>query len=304
MPEPERERRRVCLLAAVLAVALLPCGCGFEAAPPAPALRPPSKPFTGIELAYASGSPSQKLDVYLPHQGAGPFPVVVWMHGGGLRVGDKRVILHERTSPPPRPAGRNGPYQAQVPDIEALNAMGFAVVSLNYRLGPDMWSAALPALRDAKAAIRFLRANASTYNLDGSRIAAWGNSAGGYLAAMLGTTGDQATDFDDPALGNADVSSAVQAVIVWFGAEDRLPGRFGLALYIPGARTLPPFLIANGDADPVISPAQARRLHEALLEAGGTSTLSILPGAGHEDPAFTATQMKPALEFLQRALGR
>ncbi len=221
-----------------------------------------------------------------------------------LRVGDKRSILTRYDGPPPRPAGPHGPYQVQVPDIDALHALGFAVVSLNYRLGRDMGSAALPALRDAKAAVRFLRANAATYHLDGERIALWGNSAGGYLAAMLGTTGDQATDFDDPALGNAGTSSAVQAVVVWFGAEDRLPGALHLTHHIARARTLPPFLIANGDADPIVSPAQARRLHEALRAAGGMSTLTILPGAGHEDPAFGKTQMAPTLAFIGAAFRR
>lgn len=260
------------------------------------------RPFTGVELAYAGQSPSQKLDLYLPKEGRGPFPVVIWLHGGGLRVGDKRSILNRYAEPPPCPAGPDGPYQVQAPDVDALTARGYAVVSLNYRLGDGMWRAAMPALRDTKTAVRFLRAHAAAYGIDGDRIALWGNSAGGYLAAMLGTTGDQPTDFDDPDLGNADVSSAVQAVIVWFGAEDRLPGRLGLLHYIGTARHLPPFLIVNGDADLVISADRARRLHEALLSAGGSSVLTILHGAGHEDPAFGATQMEPSIAFLEQAL--
>jgi predicted esterase len=63
-------------------------------------------------------------------------------------------------------------------------------------------------------------------------------------------------------------------------------------------------MIANDDADPIISPRQARRLHEALLAAGARSTLVILPGAGHENPAFTATQMPPTLAFLETTFGR
>jgi acetyl esterase/lipase len=122
---------------------------------------------------------------------------------------------------------------------------------------------------------------------------------------MLGATGDQRTVFDAPALGNATTSSAVQAVVVWFGAEDRLAGpELSIAGHLSGAAVLPAFMIANGDADPIISSEQARRLHAALLEAGAIATLTILPGAGHEDPAFMATQMVPTFRFLDRTFGR
>ncbi|HXX66118.1 MAG TPA: prolyl oligopeptidase family serine peptidase [Polyangiaceae bacterium] len=193
----------------------------------------------------------------------------------------------------------------QVPDVAALMAKGYAVASLNYRLGTSMRAAALTAIQDGKAAVRFLRANASRYGLDRNRFAVWGNSAGGYMAAMLGVTGDQPTVFDDPALGNPSVSSAVQAVVVWFGAEDRLPApEFRISTYLPTAKILPVFLIANGDADPVISATRAKRLHDALIRAGARSTLTILPGAGHEDPVFMATQMAPTFLFLDKAFGR
>jgi acetyl esterase/lipase len=125
------------------------------------------------------------------------------------------------------------------------------------------------------------------------------------MGAMMGATGDQSTIFDDPALGHAGVSSAVQAVVVWYGAEDRLLlPRLDVNSYLRTAKTLPPFRIVNGDADPVISPRQARRLHEGLIEAGVTSSLTILPGAGHEDPVFMATQMAPTFAFLDRTFGR
>jgi acetyl esterase/lipase len=165
-----------------------------------------------------------------------------------------------------------------------------------------MSAAAIAAIQDGKAAVRFLRASAATYHLDPGKFAVWGDSAGGYMAAMLGATGDQPTVFDAPNVGT---SSAVQAVVVWFGAEDRLPrAELRVAGYLHGANTLPPFMIANGDADPIISAEQAFRLHAALLEAGGSATLSILHGAGHEDPAFMTTQMLPTFRFLDRTFGR
>ena len=260
---------------------------------------------TFTDLSYAHESPLQKLDLYLPAPERGPAPLVIWIHGGALRFGDKSSMPRRYFGPPPQPRGRSGPYQAQVPDVAALTARGYAVASLNYRLGSWMVTAATPAIRDGKAAVRFLRANAAKYGLDPERFAVWGNSAGGYMGAMMGATGDQATRFDDPALGHAGVSSAVQAVVVWFGAEDRLLlPNLDINYHLPTAKTLPPFLIVNGDADPVISPRQARRLHAGLIEAGATSSLTILPGAGHEDPVFMATQMAPTFAFLDRTFGR
>lgn len=268
-----------------------------------PSELPPRPSFT--DLAYADRSPAQKLDLYLPKPTGALAPVVIWIHGGAFMVGDKRSMPRRDFGPAPRPTGRFGPFQIQVPDVAALTAKGYAVVSLNYRLGASMGDAALTAVQDGKAAVRFLRANATRYHLDPDKFALWGNSAGGYLAAMLGATGDQPTIFDDPGLGNAGVSAAVQAVVVWFGAEDRLPGAgLSIAYYLPTARKLPPFLITNGDADQIISPQQARRLQEALLKAGAKSSLVILPGAGHEDPAYMATQMKPTFDFLDEAFGR
>jgi len=270
------------------------------------------------DLPYGSeAQAAQTLDLYLPPAGSGSAlaPLVIWIHGGGFRLGDKSSMRRRSGGPLPRPTGPYGPYQIQVPDVAALTAKGYAVAALtakgyavagiNYRLGASMAEAAVRAIHDGKTAVCFLRANAGAYHLDPGRFAVWGNSAGGYMAAMLGVTGDQRTVFDAPRSRYADESSAVQAVVVWFGAEDRLPGReLSIADYLPAARNLPAFMIANGDADPIISPGQARRLHEALLAAGARSTLAILPGAGHEDPAFTATQMLPTVAFLEKTFGR
>jgi acetyl esterase/lipase len=259
---------------------------------------------TVADVVYAAQSPAEKLDLYLPKPAQMPSPLVIWIHGGGFRLGDKRSIRRRHAEPPPRPTGRDGPYQIQVPDVVALTSKGYAVAAINYRLGSSMAVAAVAAIQDGKAAVRFLRANAQAYHIDPDKLAVWGDSAGGYMAAMLGVTGDQRTVFDNPALGNAATSSAVQAVVVWFGAEDRLPGpELSIAAHLHSAAVLPAFTIANGDADPVISSEQARRLHAALLEAGANATLTILPGAGHEDPAFMATQMIPTLQFLDHTFG-
>jgi acetyl esterase/lipase len=97
---------------------------------------------------------------------------------------------------------------------------GYAAAGVNYRLSGEALFPA--AVQDVKAAVRFLRANAEEYGLDPDAFAAWGASAGGNLVSMIGTTGDQQTDLDDPSLGHPDVSSAVQAVVAWFPPVDFL----------------------------------------------------------------------------------
>jgi len=261
-----------------------------------PLLRP-----TFADVPYAGASRFQKLDLYLPADRTKPAPVVIWIHGGGLILGDKRSLPRADFGPAPVPRGAYGPYQVQVPEIEALLARGYAVVSLNYRLGFLLITSVKPAIADTKAAIRFLREKAPEYGLDPGRFAVWGNSMGGYLAAMAGVTGDQATDFDAAMPGQAATSSAVQAVIVWYGAEDRLPEKLSIGYYAARASHLPAFRIVNGDADPVIAPARAERLNELLQKAGARTSLTILPGAGHEDPQFMATQTAPTLAFLEQA---
>ncbi|HYY28126.1 MAG TPA: hypothetical protein VE860_09295, partial [Chthoniobacterales bacterium] len=79
-------------------------------------------------------SPAEKLDLYLPAKGDRPAPLVIWIHGGAFRLGDKRSMPRRNFGPPPTPTGPDGPYQIQVPNVEALVARGYAVVSLNYRL--------------------------------------------------------------------------------------------------------------------------------------------------------------------------
>jgi acetyl esterase/lipase len=114
------------------------------------------------------------VDVYQPRASATPAPVVLYLHGGGLVLGNRK------------PAGPgallDGPGFTAVRD--ALTARGVAVASIDYRLAP---AAPWPApLTDAKCAVRFLAANATALHLDPARIAAWGTGTGGTLAALLG----------------------------------------------------------------------------------------------------------------------
>lgn len=147
------------------------------------------------DIAYVTdGHERQKLDLYVPADIGENLPLIIWVHGGAWRGGNK---THYRP-------------------MEYLRA-GYAGASISYRLSQH---AVFPAqIEDVKAAVRWLRANAETYRLDPNRFAAWGTSAGGHLVAMLGTAGDVA-EFE---VGeNLKVSSKVQAVVDYFGPTDFL----------------------------------------------------------------------------------
>ena len=215
-----------------------------------------------------------KLDLYRREPGTAPSPIVVWIHAGGWSSGDKS----------PTPAA-------------ALLSNGFAVASIEYRSSAE---AKFPAqLHDCKAAIRWLRANAKTYNLDGEHIGVWGHEAGGHLAALLGTTGDVRELEGDG--GNADQSSRVQAVVDFAGVTDVLQmagvnSRLqpALKLFVGGAAVQkaspvsyvsqddPPFLIVHGTADAVVPPRQSEMFIAALKQAGVDSSLELQIGASNE----------------------
>jgi acetyl esterase/lipase len=243
------------------------------------------------DLAYVTGGHQrQLLDLYLP-RAAGRLPLIVWIHGGAFRMGSKEDrIPHE------------------------MLLQGYAIASLNYRLSQH---ARFPAqIEDCKAAVRWLRANADTYGLDPMRFAAWGESAGGHLAAMLGTAGHE-RGFEVGA--HLEHSSRVQAVLDFFGPTDflqmdahRLPegmvhdtadspesqlvggpiqehraevARANPVSYVtPQA---PPFLIVHGDRDPLVPYHQSILLAAALEAAGVPVTFHTVAGAGHgnfDDP--------------------
>jgi acetyl esterase/lipase len=298
-------RWRALLLAGAIVLALAGCTASTPAPKPTPTGQAEHDFY---DLAYATASPLEQLDLYLPARAARPAPLVIWIHGGGWRVGDKKSLTdgYDPALVPPKPSACNQVVQVQTPDRAALNAKGYAVASINYRLTQNP----IAAVQDAKAAVRFLRANASRYHLDPRRFAAWGDSAGGYSVIMLGLTGGRHTVFDDPALGNPAVSADVQAVVDWFGPTDfaSMPGHLGPPenpfTYTSAGKSLPPFRIANGDADCVVPFAESQHLYDALTKAGAAATLTVLPGAHHEDPAFMRTQLAPTVAFLDQTFGQ
>lgn len=301
-------RRRPAFLLIVAATTLAGCsGPGPHAGVPSHTASA-SPASTVYDLAYATRSPQEALDLYLPARAAEPAPLLIWVHGGGWHTGDKSSIAagYDPSAPPPSATSCTDIVQVQTPDVAALTAKGYAVAAVNYRLTRNP----VAAVQDAKAAVRFLRANAARYHLDPDRFAAWGDSAGGYTVIMLGVTAGQRTEFDDRTLGNPDTPATVQAVVDWFGPTDatNMPGNLGAAespyTYIKPGRPLPPFMIAHGDADCIVPVQQSRHLHDALIKAGDSAKLTILPGAHHEDPAFMRTQLTRTATFLDQTLGR
>jgi acetyl esterase/lipase len=270
-----------------------------------------------LDVPYAGLSPAQQLDIYLPETGDGSFPIVLHIHGGAFTIGDKRDFH-------------------VLPFLHGLNR-GYAVVSVNYRLSGE---AIFPAgLQDVKAAVRWLRAHAGEYQLDGGRIAVSGGSSGGNYAAMMGVTAGVEL-FEDHGSANGGLSSEVAAVVDWFGPTDFLKMDEHLAasglgprdhsqadspesLYLGGRITdipekvrlanpityvhngMAPILIQHGSADCIVPVQQSLELARAIEERVGRDRfeLDIFEGAGHNDPVFeTQENLDRVFDFIDRHL--
>ena len=245
--------------------------------------------LAGVPYAALPGARPLELDLYLPAER--PAPVVVFVHGGGWRLGSRHSA---------------GPAYPATTAFEAVARAGIAVASVDHRLsGEALWPA---QLHDVKAAVRWLRARAGELGVDPGRVHAWGESAGGHLAALLGlTAGDPELEGD---VGVTGPSSAVAAVAAWYPPTDlpALPGDLGtdpaaadsreaqllgapvaavpdraaqaspVAHVSPGA---PPFLLLHGRADRLIPCVQSERLRDALQDAGVPVGLTTYDGADH-----------------------
>lgn len=246
----------------------------------------PNLPYAGTD------NPRQMLDLLLPrNRSDGPLPVVVFIHGGAWRNGQKE-----------------GGRRRVAPFVASGN---FAGATINYRLsGEAIWP---NQIHDCKAAIRWIRANAKKYNLDPDRIGVWGTSAGGHLVSMLGTSGDVAS-MDGTIGPHTDFSSRVACVADFYGPTDFLTMNKTAP---PGARLDhdapnspesqliggpiqenpdkvakanpityissddPPFLIVHGTLDPTVSHNQSELLHTAFKKARVDTTMISVEGGGH-----------------------
>lgn len=260
-----------------------------------------------VTYATMDGQP-QRLDVAWP-RGDGSYPLVVLIHGGGWSGGDKSSYHHA---------------------MRLLAGQGYAAATVNYRLAAAPRNTFPAAVEDVRCAVRWLRARAADYRIDASRVAALGSSAGGHLAAMLGTAADvEGLDGSCPLRG---VSPAVSAVVAIAGPQDiRVAGpldsgqRWMVENFL-GARPEdamdrallaspavhvsagdPPFLLIHGTADDVVPIQQSRSMRDTLRAAGVPATLIELSGVGHTFGEFSAdprfrTSTCTTLAFLREQL--
>ena len=247
------------------------------------------------------------LDIYMP-AGVQTPPLLVWVHGGAWRSGTKE----------------------RVPMVFVEH--GIATASLDFRLSTE---ARFPAaVQDIKAAIRFLRANASEYRYRTDRIAISGSSSGGHLAALVGVTNGH-TALEGTVGDHPDQSSDVQAIVSYYGASNlttilaqstphglnvREPALNLLLGALPeSAKELaelaspvfhvdrgdPPLLLVHGDQDPQMPINQAHELEGAYKQLGLDVSLDVVHGAAHGGNAFfSGDHLTRALEFLHRTIGR
>ena len=282
--------RRIPAFVTILGLLLGVAGRAAQAPPP------PLATPTHADLEYATAEPAgsngHKLDLYLPAAATGPLPVVIWT-GGSAWMAD----TGKRTAPG---------LALQ------LNPAGYAVAGVSIRSSSQV---KFPGqLHDIKAAIRWLRANATKYNLDAGRIAIMGDSSGGWTTAMAALTGD-ATGLEG-SVGTTGPSSQVQAAVAFYPPTDFLtmdawalrkctPPRchddapspesqlVGCAIQtcpekVQAANPLryvtpadPPMMILHGGSDPLVPHNQGEQLYMALNKACLEAVFISLPKAGH-----------------------
>jgi acetyl esterase/lipase len=245
-----------------------------------------------IEYARPEGQ-SLQLNLARP-AGAGPFPAVLCIHGGGFRAGSRQ--------------GYDGL-------IKKLAARGYVAATASYRLAPKFQFPA--AVHDVKAALRFLRKNAAQFGIDPDRIGATGGSAGGHLAQFLGVT-EGVAQFEGA--DNLGVSSRVRCVVNYYGPSD-FTQSYGKS--VDAAEVLPlflggnletarlrhiqasplnwvtpnaaPTLIVHGTQDNYVAHEQGVWLADRLKACGVEVQLLSLEGAGHGFKGEDAVKAEAAM---------
>lgn len=240
------------------------------------------------------------------------FPLVVFLQGSGYTTPDQFW---------------------QIPMLSRLAQRGYVVATITHR---SCFTASAPAfLQDAKAAIRFLKANAAAYDIDRERVAFWGTSSGGCTALLVGLTGD------DPAFEageHLDQSSAVRAVVDCFGPVDLVqrakdarytaqplsedhflfhlgggrregltdtlravsPSAYVLPADVPGCRV--PLLILHGDADELVPYEESEAFYHRLRACGYDADMVRVPGAPHEGSFWSDELIEIIFDFIAQHL--
>lgn len=269
-----------------------------------------AKPRVLENVSYVDGEedPKHMLDLYFPAGKHTKLPVLVWIHGGAWREGDKQPS----------------------PMMPFLNH-GYAIAGINYRLAPDY---KFPTqLHDCKAAIRWLRKHADEYGMDKDRIGVFGISAGGHLAALLAATNGMKEM--EGTVGVQGESSEVQAIVDWCGLgnlqtqhaqagdSDQLDfnsPKAPFTLFLGGtAKEKPelaraaspvtylkpgfkvPCLIMHAEKDPVVPFAQSKELYEAWKKTG--APVELKPIESDQHIFISVPTILAVIDFFDRYLG-
>lgn len=212
----------------------------------------------------------------------------------------------------------------EIPQLCRLAERGYVIASVTHRHGRT--SPAPAFLQDVKTAIRFLRAHAAEYDIDKTRVAAWGTSSGGNTALLLGLTGDN-PDFEGPEWPGE--SSAVSVVVDCFGPTDMVKmsevqyngphtaenifftlggcdedkylerlRKISPIEYVKPGLKLPPFLLLHGDADPVVLYEDTEAFCGALERCGYEVELVKVTGAPHEGSFWSPQLLEIIFDFI------
>lgn len=260
---------------------------------------------TALNIPYVGNNNiRQMLDIAYPSVGKAPYKTIVLFHGGGWMSGNKQ--------------------SETIASIFLATTQGYAIVSVNYRLSDEVkWP---KPLHDAKAAIRFIRANADKYQLDTRKLVVWGASAGGHIAEMLAATNNQPA-FEDLSMGNKDASSAVQGVVAWYGIANvsslvstGVPSAnkiMGFDVHANKAKAhdanpielvtprFPPILLVHGTNDQIVPYQQSVDMQKKVNEVTGkkVAELVLYKGASHGDAIIKSKENVAAdLNFVDKIL--
>ncbi len=264
--------------------------------------------MSAVPYSAPAGFRPLELDLVLPPARRGPSPVVVFFHGGGWRFGDRRSV---------------GPSYRTADVFARFVTAGIAVASVDYRLsGEARWPA---QLHDARAAVAWLRRRGPEMGLDAERVVAWGESAGGHLASMLGLTGPPVVEgpvgltavvawyapsdlVGLPADAHTDAARDDTREALLLGssiaADPEAAAQAGPLTHVSGSA--PPFLLLHGRADRFVPVAQSERLHHALETAGASSSFTTYADADHlwlGAPDAAVDALDRTVAFVAAALG-
>jgi acetyl esterase/lipase len=255
---------------------------------PGPDVGTPVNSVADVTYATRDGQPL-RFDLAWPRTG-GPHPLVLLLHGGGWAGGGRTELREE---------------------MRSLARLGYAAATVEYRLTQAPRNVFPAAVADVRCAVRVLRSSAATYGIAPDRVAAAGYSAGGHLAALLGTATDVA-GLDDGCPAGGDAS--VRAVLSYAGPQDLrvngpytqeqaqlvtnflgvfpgdAPARAALASPVVHVSAGdPPFLLVHGTSDQLVPVEQSRRMSAALRKVGTPATVLELEGTGHAFVGLTTS---------------